>query len=324
MKKEDLKDIKIAIIGPGALGCLLSASLKQHGFDVTLLDYNEKRVSFLNEQGISIIKDNESFCIKVPVCLSKDLTFSPDWFIFLVKNPDTLEAINSIKSFVKENTKVLSLQNGIGQEELFLDIVSKDRIALGTTSQGANSLKWGQVRHAGYGDTFIGPYFSEDKGLIEELKRLANIFSICGWPSTVEQDIKKRLFQKLLINVGINALTTILLVPNGKLIELNYAKKLQELSITEAFNVIKESGIDIGLDLKEAFLLVEEVCKKTAQNKSSMLQDRIKKKNTEIDAINGAIVRLGEKLGIPTPVNTTLFLIIKAMEENNWETISLV
>ena len=319
--KRDLKNIKIAIIGPGALGCLLSASLKQHGFDVTLLDYNKKRVTFLSERGITIIKDNKSFCIKVPICLSKDLTFLPDWIIFLVKNPDTLKAINSIKPFVKENTKVLSLQNGIGQQELFLEIVSKEKIALGTTAQGANSLKWGQVKHAGYGDTFIGPYFSNDKKFLEELKQLAVIFSNCGWQCIVEQDIKKRIFQKLLINLGINALTTILFVPNGKIVELKEAKKLQELAITEAFNVIEKSGVDIGLNLKEAFSLVEDVCKKTAENKSSMLQDRIKKKRTEIDAINGAIVRLGKKLGISTPINTTLYLLIKAMEENNWETL---
>ncbi len=318
MNNLDPNAIKIAIIGPGALGCLLSASLKAHNFDVTLLDYNKKRVTFLNEKGITIIKDNQQFCIKVPICLSKDLTFSPDWVIFLVKNYDTLKAINTIKDFVKENTKVLSLQNGLGHERLFLDIVSKEKIALGTTAKGANSLEWGCIRDAGDGDTFIGPYFTKDEVFLKDLNVLAHIFNESGWHTFVEQDIKKRIFQKLLVNVGINALSAILCIPNGKIIELKDAKDLQQSLVKEALEVIKKHGVDIGLNLKEAISLVEQVCKKTAQNKSSMLQDRLKRKKTEIDAINGAIVRLGEELKIPTPFNTALLHLIKAMEASNW------
>lgn len=130
----------------------------------------------------------------------------------------------------------------------------------------------------------------------------------------MSRDIKSLAWSKLIINVGINALTAITRLPNGKLIEFEGTKRILRDAVTEATRIAKRKRIKLIYD--DPLAKVEAVCESTAANISSMLQDVLRKKHTEIDFINGVIVRLGQELGIAVPINKLLVDLVKTIESS--------
>ena len=132
------------------------------------------------------------------------------------------------------------------------------------------------------------------------------------------EDIYPHIWRKLLINVGINALTALSGLTNGNLLQYPESMRLQELAVGEAWELSRKKDIKTDLTRKEALELVRSVCKATAENKSSMLQDRIKCRSTEIDYINGAVIAMGKELGVATPVNEVLTLFVRLNSRLEW------
>jgi 2-dehydropantoate 2-reductase len=226
-----------------------------------------------------------------------------------VKSYDTKEAAISTKPLVGEDTRVLTLQNGIGNIEIIGEVVGNDRVIGGVTNQGATLLAEGHIRHAGKGETVIGRI---DGKIPVEMRSIREIFNKAGLETRISRDIKGLLWSKLIINVGINALTAITRLNNGRLIEFEGTRKILREAVTEAIRIAKRKRIKLIYD--DPLAKVEAVCEATATNVSSMLQDVLRKKRTEIDFINGVIVRQGQELGIPVPVNSILLDLVKTLE----------
>ncbi|KYO63798.1 ketopantoate reductase family protein [Thermovenabulum gondwanense] len=168
----------------------------------------------------------------------------------------------------------------------------------------------GHIKHAGEGDTLIGEI---DGRITERLKTIEELFNKVGIKCSIKDDIMSIIWSKLLINVGINAITAITGVKNGEIINHPASEEIMKMAVYEAVEVAKAKGIKIVyVDPVEK---VKEVCKLTKENISSMLQDIIKKRKTEIEVINGAVVKEGEILGIPTPVNRVLTNLVLTIEE---------
>jgi len=304
--------MKIAVVGPGALGCLVAGFLKLKTEDnIWLLDNSPERAKRIAEDGICIEGVSGNHTVKVDVTADTKNIGPVDLVIICVKSYSTEDACKDIKDLVAENTSVLTLQNGIGNVQILNDYFGVDKVIAGVTNHGSTLLGVGHIRHAGKGDTVIG---KSDGKLSRELKDVVAVFTKAGFPAKVSKDIDSVIWSKLIINVGINALTAITRLNNGKIVVYEEARELLRSAVQEATRVVKRKRIKLSYD--DPIQKVESVAKATSQNVSSMLQDVLSKNRTEIDFINGAIVRHGKAIGIPTPVNEILTRLVKTIEKS--------
>jgi len=303
--------MKIAIIGPGAMGCLFAAFLAKKDHDVWMLDNDPARAARINSQGVSCEGVSGNWHVKVRAADNPKDIPGPDLIIICVKTYDTKSAAASAKSLLGKNSVVLTLQNGIGNIELISEVVGAENVIGGTTNLGATLLADGKVRHAGKGETVIGRL---DAVTTVEMRSIREAFNKSGLETKISRDIKSFLWSKLVINAGINALTAITRLPNGKILDFEPSRKILKLAVNEAVKVAKRKRVKLSYE--DPLTKVEAVCEATAGNVSSMLQDVLKHKRTEIDSINGIIVRLAEELGIAVPVNSLLVELVKTIESS--------
>lgn len=304
-------DMKIVIVGPGAMGCLLAAFLSKSKQEIRLLDKNEERAGKISKQGIILEGVSGNWKAEVKATADPKEIGKADLVIICVKSYDTKDAIIHAKPVIEENTKVLTLQNGIGNIEIISEVAGVDKVIGGVTNEGATLLDIGHIRHAGRGETVMGRI---DSKIPVEMRSIREIFNKAGFETRISRDIKGLLWSKLLINVGINALTAVTRLNNGKLIEFEGTKRILREAVTEATKVAKRKRIKLIYD--DPLAKVEAVCEATSANISSMLQDVLRKKRTEIDFLNGVIVRHAQELGIQAPVNSLLVDLVKTIESS--------
>ncbi|KPK97858.1 MAG: hypothetical protein AMJ95_06975 [Omnitrophica WOR_2 bacterium SM23_72] len=301
--------MKIVIVGPGAMGCLFAAFLSKSKEEVWILDKDKERSSRLQQDGITLEGVSGNWHAGVKATSEAKEIGEADLILVCVKSYDTKQAAVRLKPIVKENTSVLTLQNGIGNIEIIGEVVGSDRVIGGVTNEGATLLEVGRIRHAGKGETVVGRI---DGKIPVQLRSIREIFNKVGFVTRISRDIKGLLWSKLIINVGINALTAITRLNNGRLVEFEGTRKVLRDAVTEAVRIAKRKRIKLIYD--DPLAKVEAVCEATSGNVSSMLQDVLRKKRTEIDFINGVIVRQAQELGIPTPVNSVLVALVKTTE----------
>ncbi len=303
--------MKIVVVGPGAIGSLFAAFLSKSKEEVWLLDHDQERAARLNSSGISIEGLSGSWQAQVKVSASVQEVADADLVLLCVKSFHTKSAVETIKPILGRETKILTLQNGIGNLEIISELAGSDRVLAGITNEGATSIDIGRIRHAGRGETVIG---SIDGKTPVQLRGIREIFNKVGLDCKMSRDIKGLLWSKLIINVGINALSALTRLPNGKLIEYEGARRILRDAVTEGARIAKRKRIKLNFD--DPLAKVEAVCEGTQGNLSSMLQDILKKKRTEVDFINGVIVRFGQELGIDVPANRFLLDLIKTIESS--------
>ena len=303
--------MKIVIVGPGAMGCLFAAFLSKTKNEIWMLEKNNARAEVINQQGIILEGISGNWQAKTKLTTDPKEIGVAELVIICVKSYHTKEAIMNARPIIAENTAVLTLQNGIGNIEIIQEVVGSDRVIGGVTNEGATLLGVGRIRHAGKGDTVIGRI---DSKVPVQLRSIREVFNKAGFDTKISRDIKSLLWSKLIINVGINALSDITGLENGRLIEFEGTRKILQEAVTEAVKIAKRKRIKLIYD--DPLAKVEAVCEATSANASSMLQDVLKKKRTEIDFINGVIVRLGHELGIAVPINSTLVNLVKTIESS--------
>ena len=302
--------MKIAIVGPGAIGCLFAAFLTKSKEDVWLLDKNKENAAKLNESGISVDGLNGSWQVKVKTTANISDIGKTDLVLICVKSFNTKKACEQIGPLLNNNTKILTLQNGIGNIEIISEAAGENRVIAGVTNEGATLIEPGKIRHAGKGETIIGTI---DGKTPVEMRAIREAFNKAGFETKMSRDIKSLLWSKLIINVGINALSAITRLPNGKLIQFEGTKRILRDAVTEATRIVKRKRIKLIFD--DPLAKVEAVCESTSSNLSSMLQDVLRKKRTEVDFINGVIVRLGQELGIDVRTNKFLLDLVNTIEQ---------
>ena len=302
------------VVGPGAMGCLFAACLKKAGHDVTLFDYKRERADILNNRGITVEGVTGEYRVQVPAVSGKPSQM-PDVALICVKANQTRVAAESLESWLGPEAVTLTLQNGLGNLEILEEIFGKDRVLGGVTAEGATLLDLGHIRHAGRGETVIGP-----EGPLESpVAKIASAFNAAGFNTRSVEDVNNLIWGKLIVNVGINALTAITRLKNGRLPKIEGTREIMEEAVHEAVAVAHAKGL--GLPYPDPVKRVLEVCQATAENIASMLQDVLKQRITEVAFINGAIVREAHILGISTPVNRTLTCLVQAIQETYNERI---
>ncbi len=302
--------MKIVIVGAGAMGSLFGGKLAQAGAEGVLYDVFAEHVLAVRAKGLAI-EDASSGA--VTVCrphASTDVADcrNADVLVIFVKSTATEDAARAFRDVAGLATIALTLQNGLGNEAILRKHFGVERTAAGVTSQGATFLEPGKIRHAGKGPTHLGMA----DGRNEKLEPLAVLLGAAGFETHIEADVSSLVWSKLVINVGINALTAFVNQPNGRLLDTEETRALMADLVAEAVAVAKASGV--RLTYADPLQTVMDVAKKTGANRSSMLQDFDRGRESEIDFINGAIVREAALLGVSVPVNATVTRLIRAIE----------
>ncbi|RJR46069.1 MAG: ketopantoate reductase family protein [Deltaproteobacteria bacterium] len=302
--------MKIAVIGPGAVGCLLAFSLAEAGEDVHLVDYRPERTAFLQEQGIRLqTPGGESRSISVPCGLPGEAE-PADLAIMAVKAHQTAAAAQALPMVLVPGGLGLSLQNGLGNLEAMARVLGPERLLAGITYLGVTRQAAGRIFYAGQGEVLIG---APPGSLVTapEIEAAAAIFRRAGFTCRSVPDIETLLWDKLMINAGINPLTALLRVLNGALPELPEAWFLAAAAAAEVQAVARAQGLAVSGDPGER---LRRVCTATARNRSSMLQDVLAGRPTEIESLNAQVSARGAALGVATPVNDLLTRLVRALE----------
>ncbi|MDT8903491.1 ketopantoate reductase family protein [Anaeroselena agilis] len=302
--------MKIAIIGAGAMGSLFGGRLALAGEEVWLLDVWEEHVRAINDKGLAIAAADRDIVARPKATTRLEDIGTAELVIVFVKSTATAKAAETALSLLGPDTAVLTLQNGYGNAEAIAAAVGAGRVIAGTTAQGATLLGPGRIMHGGSGETHIGELGG---GLTARLEKIAACLTRAGIQTVADDNVASLIWGKLIVNVGINALTGITGLKNGELAEHDETRQVLALAVEEAVRVADAAGVKLPYgDPVEKVLAVAVA---TAQNRSSMLQDLSGGRMTEIEAINGALVREGERYGVATPVNRVLTLLIKALEK---------
>ena len=304
------------VVGPGAMGCLFAGHLKRAGHPAVILDYREDRANLINGNGITLEGVGGDFNIRVPAVAGKP-SRKFDVALICVKAYQTDEVARTLSSWLDPDVVVLTLQNGLGNLEALRNSFGDARVLGGVTAEGATLLGPGHVRHAGRGPTIIGPAGPAHG----PAANIVSAFADAGFDIRMVDGVEDLIWGKLIVNVGINALTAITRLKNGRLPNIPGTHQVMKEAIGEAVRVADAAGIN--LPYPDPVKRVEEVCVGTADNIASMLQDILAQRATEIGFINGAIVREGRRLGIPTPVNLTLSSLVEALQDSYEDTVSV-
>ncbi|HEX72710.1 MAG TPA: 2-dehydropantoate 2-reductase [Candidatus Hydrogenedentes bacterium] len=290
--------MKVAVVGPGAMGCLYAARLARSGTKTFLVDHNSARADRLDKSGVTLETDagesreRPSVVAHIPTGL--------DLIIVLTKSYST-----KTLRFPPE-TPVLTLQNGLNNAETLCALVGSARVLVGITTEAATLVGEGHTRHVAAGLTSFGAWTScRCEGAAEILRKADFEVAVTDAPGRL-------IWEKTAINAGINPLTAILNVPNGRLLRLSEARQLMRDLVVEATKVASTEGYRFEYSLVER---AESVCAKTADNISSMLQDVRAGKQTEIDAISGEILRRAQAASLPTPRTRVIHQLVRSLED---------
>lgn len=295
--------MRVAILGTGALGCIFAGRLAQQA-EVWVLGTWAAGVAAVQERGV-VIHEPDGRRRQVRVAADSDPTAVPpaDFALVLVKSYQTDRAAAWAARVLAADGLAVTLQNGLDNAPRLAAAVGAQRTAVGVTYTGATLLGPGEVRLAAIQPTFIGH--------APGVERLTTLLNAAGLETQVVDNIESRLWAKAVANAAINPLTALWRVPNGELLATVERRALLAALATEAAAVAR--GCGIALPFSDPVSYVEEVCRATAANRSSMLQDVLAGRPTEINSINGVLVAEGRRLGIPTPVNEVVWRLVRGL-----------
>ena len=301
----------IAIVGAGAMGCLFGAMLQPRVPNLVLIDIWEEHIKTINEHGLVIDQNGETHKRAVKACLPQDAHQKPDLIILFTKAFHTESALNAVRQIITDRTYLMTLQNGIGHTEIIERFIPASRIIHGVTTYPCDILGPGHIGTKG--DGYI-KFMSFDGGRNDMLVRIDRLFDQAGMNSQVTPDVLVSIWEKLAFNAVMNALTAVLRVNVGQLADAPESKLLAARILAEVECVAAEQRVCIDKSRIEA--TIDTAFRAHREHKPSMLQDVLHQKRTEIDYINGAVVKLAASAGIPAPVNETLVSLVKALERS--------
>ncbi len=306
--------MKICMLGTGSLGSTIGGTLAQGGSEVYFVDQWKEHIDKINENGLKMTDEKEDWYVKVDARTTAEGIGPVDLVIVLVKSFATKEAVSQLKetNVIGENTLVMSLQNGLGNEETIAEVVGEANVISGKTYVGGRLLSPGYVSAGVKGKyTYIGELTGE---ITDRIQAVCDEFNKAGLLCEVSDNIKGLIWDKLLINVAAGALCGITRLPYGPLYEEEYIKETAVAAIQEGIDVAKAAGVKLkSEDPEYPWYAASEGLPETF--KTSILQSLELKRPTEIDFINGSVVEWGKKFGIPTPVNRTLVTCVKGIEK---------
>jgi 2-dehydropantoate 2-reductase len=293
--------MQVAVVGAGAVGCYYGGLLLRAGHDVTFIG-RQPHVDAINAHGLLL--DIKTFSGHLPARAATDTTglAPPDLVLVCVKSADTEQAGRSLAGRLLPETSVLSLQNGVDNAPRLSAVINHPVIPA-VVYVGSEMAGPGHIRHHGGGDLAIGPSAASET--------LARALEAAGARTTIADDIDKTLWSKLIINCAFNALSAVGGIAYGPMLEVDGTRDVVTRAVQEATAVAHACGVSIPDDLLAHILNIPSIM---PNQMSSTAQDLARGKPSEIDFLNGYVVRKGAELGIPTPTNQALQVMVKLTE----------
>ncbi|MCH3954756.1 MAG: 2-dehydropantoate 2-reductase [Eubacterium sp.] len=306
--------MRIGFVGCGAIGsCYASYLVKAH--EVCVLDTSEKVINAVKEHGILVDQcapghgNGETVAVHPAIATTDPKEIGVvDILVVFVHYQYLESAVRNALPMIDKHTMVMCLQNGYGNYDEIAKVVPEEQIVIGNTAFGATPVEPGHVKHTGYGAMNIGTI----KAPKEKVLEVAEAFRAADLDVDVHDNVMNAIWHKLLANVAINGVSALLETKNGFISQNPYANKLTEMLIGEAILVANADGCTLNYEeeLEHAY----DVSRKTDETISSMVQDVIHHRETEIRIINGAVSKLGKKYNIPTPANDTILNLVLAKQ----------
>jgi 2-dehydropantoate 2-reductase len=296
----------IGVIGAGSLGTLISGYLSDAGHEVHILEIRAEVVSHINEEGVTIERSDESPITAFPTATSNPEEVPELDIVFVfVKAHHTRQAIRDAAPMIREETTVVTVQNGLKNIEIINEEYPNNDVIGGVIYIGSQELAPGRVLQTKKTGITIGGDNSASLDEVATALRDGNI------PVTITEDPNQVIWEKQLATVGTKAVAALTGLNDGPIAECPETADLMELLIREATEVAEAIGITVTWDpVEDAY----EICETYYDTKPSMLQDVENERPTEIDHINGAIVEFGEEHDINTPYNKTITSLVKGKE----------
>lgn len=293
----------------------MGSCLSESGHEVWLINRREDHVETMNTLGLCVQVNGADRYTPVKAALHAshvaDQIGTVDLLLVLVKSFHTREAITSSTSIVGPDTVVLSLQNGLGHEDVLAEVVGRDKVMAGKTYAGGVMLGPGRIIRGTEGkETYIGEL---EGRMTDRVQRVAAAFNAAGLITHISDNIMGTIWEKLLVNVATGALSGITRLAYGDLYQVPEVKACALAAVQEAMDVARACGIGLSVNDPEQ-PWIKAAAGLPPEFKASMLQSLEKGSVTEVDYVNGSVVRWGQKCGVPTPVNSTLVACLKGIE----------
>jgi 2-dehydropantoate 2-reductase len=312
--------MNIAILGAGAMGSLFGGLLAEAGASVTLLDVNQQHLDAIRRDGLRLETDDPATGPRVrritqlAACRPEAATQIPDLLMIFTKTHQIRAALTSARHLLGPDTWVLTLQNGLGNVEAISDFVPRDRILVGVTTLPADFLSPGVVSSHGGGQIRMAAADPTAQVICDGcmLSTVVDLFTRAGLRCSADPNVWAAIWEKVAFNAAFNALCAVTgctveqieLVPSGPTTALAV--------VAEVIAVAHAAGIPADLGHTQAMVL--DSFKKHAGHQPSMLQDILAHRRTEIDSINGAVIRAAALHSIPVPNTAMLYTLVRLIE----------
>ncbi|MDD2704659.1 MAG: 2-dehydropantoate 2-reductase [Acidocella sp.] len=293
--------MKIAVMGAGAVGCYYGGLLALDGHEVTLIA-RAQHAEAVNRQGLRLERQDGSVYVKMWASTEAEAARGAELVLVCVKSADTAAAGAALRPFLGPEVVVFSLQNGVDNaarlQELLGRMVIPTVVYVGTDMAGP-----GHVRHHGGGRLVLGESPAS--------AALAETFIHAGIPTEVSDNVQGALWAKMILNCAYNAISAITRLPYGRFAQFTGTEQILRDVVNECLAVAARLHVVVPGDVPEA---VRQIALTMPKQCSSTAQDLARGKSTEIDYLNGYVVRQGEALGVPVPVNRVLHALVKMLE----------
>jgi 2-dehydropantoate 2-reductase len=303
--------VKVCVVGCGAVGSLFAAHLAQlDDVEVWAYDLARDHVEAINERGLRLSGAGELVGQLRATIDPADLP-TCDFGIVSTKSHHTGPAIEATASVFADGA-VCSVQNGLGNEEAIAEHVRE--VIRGTTFPAGHLLEPGHVSWDTKGDTWIGP-FEPSPAPMPKVELLAETLTRAGMNTVALPDARGAQWTKVIFNAATNPIGALTGLTHGRVCEHEPLRRLVSGLVAEAVAVAKAQGIELDSDPEE---MIDHAARVAYDHKASMLQDVEARRRTEVDSLNGAIVELGRRLDVPTPLNRAIWALVRALEDS-WE-----
>lgn len=306
----------VAVVGAGAVGSYFGARLARAGHRVTLIG-RPAHIRAIEESGLHLGLDGRTEVVPLHGSVRLDAVSEADLVLFCVKSPDTASVARDMAPHLREHAVVVSLQNGVENAPAIAKAV-RQTVVPACVYVAVALPEPGVVAHYGRGDLVIGSPFNSEQAVSATrpaarlLQDIVDLFATAEIPVVISADVTRELWLKLVANCAYNAVSALAQARYGELVMLPEIRDVQRAAVREVVDVATADGVD--LPLAAAFATMEQIAVSMAHQRSSTAQDMAKRKPSEIDHLNGFIVRRGRELGIATPVNQTLHALVKLVE----------
>ena len=306
--------MKIAVVGGGAMGGIWAARLAQSQHDVSVVDVAQNLLETIRAQGLTVEHAGESVTVWPRATDAPQEVGVVDVVFFFVKAQHTASAAQMARPLVNEATTVVSLQNGWGNADVLAQFYPEQQIVVGVTYHSGTVLAPGRVGHTGKGATYLGPY-SASAGL-ERTSVVSDLLAGAGIENTSTAEVKTEIWKKLILNAATLPTAALTTLRAGELGQPGEMLDLVDAVTAEAVTVARALGYKI--ELEERFERIHAVLAGAGAGKPSMLQDVEGRRKTEIEVVNGAVVKAAQELGVDVPLNRACVALIHGLERS-WQ-----